>query len=147
MTASSGVVLSNLAYLLGAVVLAVIGGLIVWLHHRQPKSVDANVESFHRGLRALAPDSTNRGSSRPPASGTPEGMRIRPRSSVALPPAGEQRDRAEGSASGENGRDDAADADEDPGPEPVVVDLSRQETQHQAAAGDGAGDRAGAETG
>jgi hypothetical protein len=145
MTASSGVVLSNLAYLLGAVVLAIIGGVIVWLHHRQPKSVDANVESFHRGLRALAPDSTNRGSSRTAATGAPEGLRIRPRSSVTLPAAGEQGDRAEDSASGENGRDDAA--DEDPGPEPVVVDLSRQETQHQAAAGDGAGDRAGAETG
>jgi hypothetical protein len=55
--ASSGVVLANLAYLLGAVVLAVIGGTVVWLRHRQPKSVDANVASFNRGLRALAPDS------------------------------------------------------------------------------------------
>jgi hypothetical protein len=57
MTASSGVVLANLAYLIGAVVLAVIGGTVVWLRHRQPKSVDANVASFNRGLRALAPDS------------------------------------------------------------------------------------------
>jgi hypothetical protein len=57
MTASSGVVISNLAYLLGAVLLAIIGGLVVWLRHRQPRSVDANVESFQRGLRALAPDS------------------------------------------------------------------------------------------
>jgi hypothetical protein len=56
MTASSGVVISNLAYLVGAVVLAIIGGFVVWLRHRQPKSVDANVESFQRGLRALAPD-------------------------------------------------------------------------------------------
>ena len=45
----------------GAVVLAIIGGLIVWLRHRQPKSVDANVESFHRGLRALAPDASQPG--------------------------------------------------------------------------------------
>jgi hypothetical protein len=57
MTASSGVVLANLAYLIGAVVLAVLGGTVVWLRHRQPKSVDANVASFNRGLRALAPDS------------------------------------------------------------------------------------------
>ena len=57
MSASSGVVLANLAYLLGAVVLAVIGGTVVWLRHRQPKSVDANVASFNRGLRALAPES------------------------------------------------------------------------------------------
>lgn len=56
MSASSGVVLANLAYLIGAVVLAVIGGTVVWLRHRQPKSVDANVASFNRGLRALAPE-------------------------------------------------------------------------------------------
>ena len=56
-TASSSVVLANLAYLLGAVVLAVISGTFVWLRHRQPKSVDANVSAFNRGLRALAPDS------------------------------------------------------------------------------------------
>ena len=57
MSASSSVVLANLAYLIGAVVLAVIGGTFVWLRQRQPKSVDANVASFSRGLRALAPDS------------------------------------------------------------------------------------------
>jgi hypothetical protein len=56
MMASSSTVLSNLAYLIGAVVLAVLGGLAVWLHHRQPKSVDANMASFRRGLNALAPD-------------------------------------------------------------------------------------------
>lgn len=57
MIASSSVVLANLAYLLGAVVVAVISGTFVWLRHRQPKSVDANVSAFNRGLRALAPDS------------------------------------------------------------------------------------------
>jgi hypothetical protein len=56
MMASSSTVLSNLAYLIGAVVLAIVGGLAVWLHHRQPKSVDANMASFRRGLNALAPD-------------------------------------------------------------------------------------------
>lgn len=54
--ASSSTVLANLAYLIGAVVVAVIGGLLVWLHHRQPKSVDANMASFRRGLNALAPE-------------------------------------------------------------------------------------------
>lgn len=76
MTASSAVVLGNLAYLIGAVVLATIGGLIVWLRHRQPRSVHANVESFHRGLQALAPATNHSGStrgSRPAASG---GLRI-----------------------------------------------------------------------
>jgi hypothetical protein len=64
--ASSGTALSNLAYLIGAVVLAVIGGLGVWLRHRQPKSVDANMASFRRGLSALAPDT------RPGQPGQPE---------------------------------------------------------------------------
>jgi len=54
--ASSATVLANLAYLIGAVVVAVIIGLLVWLRHRQPKSVDANMASFKRGLSALAPD-------------------------------------------------------------------------------------------
>ncbi len=74
MTASSAVVLGNLAYLIGAVVLATLGGLIVWWHHRQPRSVHANVESFHRGLQALAPAS-NQSGIRPAASG---GLRIQP---------------------------------------------------------------------
>ena len=56
MVASSSTVLANLAYLIGAVVVAAIGGLLVWLHHRQPKSVDANMASFRRGLNALAPE-------------------------------------------------------------------------------------------
>ena len=33
-----------------------IGGIGVWLRHRKPKSVDANMASFKRGLNALAPD-------------------------------------------------------------------------------------------
>lgn len=66
MIASSSVVLANLAYLLGAVVVAVISGTFVWLRHRQPKSVDANVSAFNRGLRALAPDSLP---AEPPGSG------------------------------------------------------------------------------
>lgn len=57
MIASSSTVLSNLAYLIGAVVLAGVGGVGVWLRYRQPKSVDAGMASFRRGLSALAPDS------------------------------------------------------------------------------------------
>lgn len=73
MIASSTTVLANLAYLIGAVVLAVIVGLLVWLRHRQPKSVDANMASFRRGLSALAPDA-------PPteAARQAEAARIRP---------------------------------------------------------------------
>jgi len=104
MIASSGVVISNLAYLIGAVILAVIGGLIVWLRHRQPKSVDANVASFHRGLRALAPDSPGSGPLRgPPAAGSSgsSGPRVKPRphpavSVVEVADHVEVADRAEG---------------------------------------------------
>jgi hypothetical protein len=51
-----GVVITNLLYLIVAIGVAVIGALVVVLRHRKPKSVEANVASFHRGLRALAPD-------------------------------------------------------------------------------------------
>lgn len=77
MIASSTTVLSNLAYLIGAVVLAIVVGMLVWLRHRQPKSVDANMRSFQRGLSALAPDAPGQG--RPPEAARPvEPARIRP---------------------------------------------------------------------
>ena len=80
MTASSGVVLANLAYLFGAVVFAFIGGAVVWWKHRKPTSVHANMASFHRGLKALAPDGED---DRPSA--TP-GVRISPRHNERRPP-------------------------------------------------------------
>ena len=61
MIASSGTVLSNLAYLIGAVVLAVILGFLIWLRHRTPKSVDTNVAEFRRGMSVLAPDQRSSG--------------------------------------------------------------------------------------
>jgi hypothetical protein len=76
MTASSATVLANLAYLIGAVVVAVIIGLLVWLRHRKPKSVDANMASFRRGLSALAPDDGPR-----PPMRRAEPIRVRPASS------------------------------------------------------------------
>ncbi len=82
MTASSGVVLSNLAYLIGAILLAIIGGLVVWLRHRQPKSVDANVESFQRGLRALAPDAPSPKHAQPRHQSHPPTVHSRPAVSV-----------------------------------------------------------------
>jgi hypothetical protein len=75
--ASSSTVLANLAYLIGAVVVAAIGGLLVWLHHRQPKSVDANMASFRRGLNALAPEAGSPGQPGRPA----DPSRIRPMNS------------------------------------------------------------------
>jgi hypothetical protein len=72
---SSSTVLANLAYLIGAVVVAFIGGLIVWIRHRQPKSVDANMASFRRGLNALAPDTR---SAAPAHAKRPDQFKIRP---------------------------------------------------------------------
>lgn len=73
MIASSSTVLANLAYLIGAVVVAVIAALLVWIRHRQPRSVDANMASFRRGLSALAPDDPAKARVR-----RPEAASIRP---------------------------------------------------------------------
>jgi hypothetical protein len=162
MTASSSVVLSNLAYLVGAVLLAIIGGLIVWLRHRQPKSVDANVESFHRGLRALAPDAANAAPPPQPIGRTgAAGLRTQPRG--AADPGPPRSDPGPGGAEEEDRvpelPGEPSTVVEDPGHESgtqaVIVDLSRQDLsrpdpahhQQRAAPGDGSGDRAGAETG
>jgi hypothetical protein len=54
--ATSSNVLANVVYLVGAVVLAVLGILMVWWRHREPTSVDAKMASFQKGLSALAPN-------------------------------------------------------------------------------------------
>ncbi len=53
--ATSSVVLSNVAYVAGAVVVMIVITTILVLRQRKPRSMEANVESFNRGLRALAP--------------------------------------------------------------------------------------------
>ncbi|HEY3810726.1 MAG TPA: hypothetical protein VGL49_04760 [Acidimicrobiales bacterium] len=163
MTASSSVVLSNLAYLIGAVVLAIIGGLAVWLHHRQPKSVDANVESFNRGLRALAPEAGSGGSriqtrivalpvsprgDLGPVEGEPAGEPVDTDAPTGETPAVETGPAVQMAP----GLETSATVEFDGGSpdQAVIVDLSRQEQprhQQRAAPGDGAGHRAGAETG
>jgi sensor domain CHASE-containing protein len=47
---------SNLIYLVIAIVLSLVGSLILWLRNRQPKSMDAGIKQFSKGLEALAPD-------------------------------------------------------------------------------------------
>jgi sensor domain CHASE-containing protein len=47
---------SNLIYLVIAVVLSVIGSLILWYRNRQPRSMDHGIRQFSKGLEALAPD-------------------------------------------------------------------------------------------
>jgi hypothetical protein len=135
MTGSSSVVISNLAYLVGAVVLAIIGGFAVWLHHRQPKSIDANVDAFQRGLQAIAPDSSRPGPTRAAPAASAEAVRVRPRSTIILHTAPiKQRANPE-----ETGL---------PAPDPVAADLTPDDIHQSAAgAGDGAGDRTGVETG
>jgi hypothetical protein len=154
MTASSSVVLSNLAYLMGAVVVAVIGGLIVWLHHRQPKSVDADVESFQRGLRAIAPDSGRTAPVRPRSSVVPEGP---PPSLAVTGPAAAPPDTDGGDGSVPPGTAGGPPVDEDRSvalvpaeerlPEPVGVDPLSHDDQRAPGPADGAGERAGAEAG
>ena len=61
--------LGPLYYLVVPVAVAVILIVLVALRHRRPKSLEANVESFNRGLQALSPEaqSGKRRGRRPPA--------------------------------------------------------------------------------
>ena len=48
--------MSNLLYLLIALVLSGIGWVLLWLRHRQPTSMEYGIDEFNRELRALAPE-------------------------------------------------------------------------------------------
>jgi hypothetical protein len=52
----AGMVLSNLLYVVGAIVAATVVSGFVWLRHRRPKSLEAGIEMFSRELKALEPD-------------------------------------------------------------------------------------------
>ena len=52
--------MSNLLYLLLAVILSVVGSLILWYRHRKPTSMEAGIDEFNRELRALAPEKRDR---------------------------------------------------------------------------------------
>jgi hypothetical protein len=52
--------MSNLIYLVIAAGLSVLGSLVLWLRHRQPRSMEAGMQQFARGLRALAPEDAPR---------------------------------------------------------------------------------------
>lgn len=47
--------MSNLLFLLAAVVVAAVGILVLWARSRAPKSVDSGVEGFNRAMDALSP--------------------------------------------------------------------------------------------
>lgn len=65
--------LGPLYYLVVPVVVAVVLIVLVALRHRRPKSLEANVESFNRGLQALSPGGqpAKRRGRRPPNQPTP----------------------------------------------------------------------------
>jgi hypothetical protein len=115
----AALVLTNLLYVVGAVVVAtLISGLYV-LRHRKPKSLESGIESFSRELRALAPERRTEGDrSGPPGvrvqavaqSGAPG--RRRPRGGVATAdrrspaPTGSSAGSEAGQGTGEPGPDD-----------------------------------------
>ena len=57
-------VLTNLLYVVGAVVVATLVSALYVLSHRKPRSMEAGIESFSKELQALAPESREQGQSR-----------------------------------------------------------------------------------
>jgi hypothetical protein len=98
----SSVVISNVGYLVGLVVLVVIVVSIVVLRHRRPTSTEANMDSFHRGLAALAPEnpSGRRRSSPPQARSDPVSARPRVRGVPARADGSAPREPSTGSEPG-----------------------------------------------
>lgn len=56
MIVASSIILQNILYLAGAVALIIVLSVAVTLRHRRPVSVESHMESFNKGLKALAPD-------------------------------------------------------------------------------------------
>jgi hypothetical protein len=73
---------NSVIFLLGVVVLSLLGGFVLWLRERSPQSMEAHMKAFERQLEALSPDST------------PEHARRRPS------PRAEARPRTRGSGPG-----------------------------------------------
>jgi len=47
--------MTALAFLLIVVVVCVVGGLVLWLQHRQPHTLESGLDAFRREMKALAP--------------------------------------------------------------------------------------------
>jgi hypothetical protein len=71
----AAVVLTNLLYVVGAIVVATLISALIVLRHRRPKSLEAGIESFNRELRALAPEQAS-GPDRNAVEGEPPGLRV-----------------------------------------------------------------------
>jgi hypothetical protein len=48
--------LANVAFLLGALVISVVGSLALWLYHRRPQSFTTSIDDFQREMTALGHD-------------------------------------------------------------------------------------------
>jgi hypothetical protein len=46
---------SALVFLLVVVVVCAIGGMVLWLQHRQPSTLESGLDEFRREMDALAP--------------------------------------------------------------------------------------------
>ena len=47
--------MTAIGFLLIAVVVSALGGLVLWFQHREPNSLDSGLEAFRREMEALAP--------------------------------------------------------------------------------------------
>lgn len=52
--------MSNLLYLGLAIGLSVIGGVLIYLRNRKPRSLSSGIDEFRTGLQALAPNERRR---------------------------------------------------------------------------------------
>ena len=52
--------MSNLVYLLIVIGLSVAGTVVLWYRHSKPKSLEAGIDEFDRGLKALAPEASRK---------------------------------------------------------------------------------------
>ena len=52
--------MSNLAYLLVAIGLSILGSVFIWYRARRPRSMEYELETFKRELNAIAPERRER---------------------------------------------------------------------------------------
>jgi hypothetical protein len=65
---------SSVVFLLGLIVLSLVGMFVLWIRERGPLSMDANIRAFERELEALSPETTPE-QARPRADHRPRGPR------------------------------------------------------------------------
>ena len=68
---------SSVIFLLGVVVLSLLGGFVLWLRERSPQSMEAHMKAFERQLEALSPESSPDQTRRRPSPGVESRARSR----------------------------------------------------------------------